>query len=101
MTIPILGGCLTSGTKIPPGELQGVRITRQGTRAYRGSTLERLDPSGRPYFWIAGADMTPTGEHDGDHVAISNGFISVSPLQADLTHEATMKGLRDWDLELD
>jgi 5'-nucleotidase len=85
----------------PPGEFQGVRITRQGTRAYRGSTLERLDPSGRPYFWIAGADMTPTGEPDGDHVAIRNGFISVSPLQADLTHEPTMEGLAGWDLEID
>jgi 5'-nucleotidase len=85
----------------PPGEFKGVRITRQGTRAYRGSTLERIDPSGRPYFWIAGADMTPTGEPDGDHVAIRNGFISVSPLQADLTHEPSLKTLADWNLERD
>jgi len=84
----------------PPGEFKGVRITRQGTRANRGSTLERLDPSGRPYFWIAGADMTPTGEPDGDHVAIMESFISVSPLQADLTHEPTMQDLADWHLEL-
>jgi 5'-nucleotidase len=85
----------------PPGDFIGVRITRQGTRDYRGSTLERLDPSGRPYFWIGGADMTPTGEVDGDHMAIMGGFISVTPLQADLTHEPTMKKLAGWNLETD
>jgi 5'-nucleotidase len=85
----------------PPGNFMGVRITRQGTRAYRGSTLERFDPSGRPYYWIGGADMTPTGEPDGDHMAIMGGFISVTPLQADLTHEPTMKTLAGWDLGLD
>lgn len=81
------------------GEYRGVRITRQGTRTYSGTTLERLDPSGRPYFWIAGARLKPAGEPDGDHEAIVAGFISVTPLQADLTHEKSMDMLSDWDLE--
>jgi 5'-nucleotidase len=85
----------------PPGKVKGVKITRQGTRAYKGSTVERLDPSGRPYFWIAGAEMTPTGELDGDHVAIMSGYISVCPLQANLTHEPSMRSLREWDLGQD
>jgi 5'-nucleotidase len=85
----------------PQGEYRGVRITRQGTRTYRGTTLERLDPSGQPYFWIAGAEMTPAGEPDGDHEAISRGFISVTPLQANLTHEPSISVLADWKLEAD
>lgn len=74
----------------PSGE---VRLTRQGTRTYRAAAVERRDPTGRPYYWIAGADSTPAGEPDGDHAAIAAGAISVSPLQADLTHVPSLGAL--------
>ncbi len=45
-------------------------------------------------------NMTPTGEPDGDHRAIREGYISVSPLQANLTHEPTLLQLAGWNLEL-
>jgi 5'-nucleotidase len=85
----------------PVGEFKGVRITRQGTSTYRATAIERQDPSGRPYFWIASADTQPTGEADGDHLAVKDGFVSVSPLQANLTHDASLATLADWRLELD
>lgn len=95
---------------LPPGVLlnvnvpfecpKGLRITRQGSRTYRATAEERLDPSGRPYYWIAGMDMTPNGEPDGDHAALQDGFVSVTPLHANLTHEPTRHGLGDWRLEL-
>src|SRR6185295_9704683 len=53
---------------VPAGALRGVRVTRQGTRSYRAAVEERLDPAGRPYYWIGGADTTPAAEEDGDHV---------------------------------
>jgi 5'-nucleotidase len=84
---------------VPATEVRGVRITRQGTRTYRAALVERLDPSGKPYYWIAGADMTPTGEPDGDHVAVSGGFISVCPLHANLTDESSLDTLRSWGLD--
>jgi 5'-nucleotidase len=84
---------------VPAGEPKGLRVTRQGTRSYRATALEREDPSGRPYFWIARADTTPTGEPDGDHAAIRDGYISVCPLQANLTHEASLSTLASWNLE--
>ena len=65
---------------LPRAPAHGVRVTRQGTRRYRATAEERIDPSGRPYYWIAGLDMTPTGEADGDHLAISAGYISITPL---------------------
>jgi len=95
---------------LPPGVLlnvnaplarpKGLRITRQGSRTYRATAEQRLDPSGRPYYWIAGMDMTPNGEPDGDHAALQDGFVSVSPLHANLTHESTRRELADWRLEL-
>ena len=84
---------------VPAGAPRGVRVTRQGTRTYRATAEERLDPAGRPYYWIAGVDMTPSGEADGDHVAIRDGYISVTPLHANLTHEPSLAPLSDWQLE--
>jgi 5'-nucleotidase len=94
---------------LPPGVLlnvnfprrpaAGLRLTRQGTREYRATTLRRTDPAGRPYYWIAGIDATPTGEPDGDHMAIRDGYVSVTPLHVDLTHERSLTELRSWDLE--
>ena len=85
---------------VPRGRPAGVRVTRQGKRTYRATSEERTDPSGRPYYWIAGADTTPVGEADGDHRAVGEGFISVTPLHANLTHEPSLETLEDWDLDL-
>ena len=85
---------------VPRGEARGVRVTRQGTRTYRAAAIERLDPSGRPYYWIGGADMVPAGEEDGDHEALRQGYVSISPLHANMTHAASMPALAAWKVEL-
>lgn len=85
---------------VPLGSPKGIRITRQGTRTYRAAAIERLDPSGQPYFWIAGADTTPSQEPDGDHAAIREGYVSITPLHADMTHEPSRSVLAAWGLTL-
>ena len=85
---------------VPLERAKGLRITRQGSRTYRATAEQRLDPSGRPYYWIAGMDMTPAGELDGDHAALRDGYVSVTPLHANLTHEASLSRLADWRLDL-
>jgi 5'-nucleotidase len=95
---------------LPPGVLlnvnvpletpKGIRITRQGSRTYRAAAVERLDPSGRPYFWIAAPDTTHSEEPDGDHTALRLGYVSVTPLHADMTHDPSRGILADWGLTL-
>jgi len=85
---------------VPAGTPRGVRVTRQGMRTYRATSEERLDPAGRPYYWITAADMTPADEPDGDHRAIRDGFISVTPLHANLTHEPSLEPVSHWTMEL-
>ena len=85
---------------VPSGTPRGIRITRQGTRTYRAAAVERLDPSGRPYFWIAGADTTPSQEQDGDHAALRAGYVSITPLHADMTHDPSRGILAAWELTL-
>ncbi len=85
---------------VPPGTPRGIRITRQGARTYRAAAVERLDPSGRPYFWIAGADTTPSDEPDGDHAAVREGYVSITPLHADMTHDPSRGLVATWGLTL-
>jgi 5'-nucleotidase len=85
---------------VPSGTPRGIRITRQGARTYRAAAVERLDPSGRPYFWIAGADTTPSQKHDGDHAALREGYVSITPLHADMTHDPSREVLAAWGLTL-
>jgi len=83
----------------PAESPRGVRITRQGRRTYRSVTTEHNDPHGRPYYWIAAADIEPHGETDGDHSAIRQGYISVSPLTTNMTAELSLPELSSWGLE--
>lgn len=69
----------------PIDQLNGVRITHQGQRVYRDALVRRDDPRGREYYWIGGE--TPTGVLDPgtDFCALDDGFVSITPLQLDLT----------------
>jgi 5'-nucleotidase len=85
---------------VPRTAPRGIRITRQGARLYRAAAVERLDPAGRPYYWIAAPDTTPSDEADADTLAIREGYVSVTPLHADMTHDPTRSVLAGWDLTL-
>jgi len=70
---------------VPQGRLAGMRVTVQAKRNHITKVDQRLDPRQRPYFWIEEAqdDWEP---HDrSDHQAIREGYISLTPLQPDLT----------------
>lgn len=75
---------LLLNVNIPGGRINGVSFTRLGHRTYKQSVVEKTDPRGQRYFWIAG---TPDWQNDEgtDHEAVSNGRISITPLHLDLT----------------
>lgn len=76
---------------LPADKVQGVRVARQGFHDYaRGSLVESTDPRGRPYFWFGLEDVEHTLDHGTDLEAVNDGFISVTPLQLDLTHHASI-----------
>jgi len=75
---------------VPKGQPKGVRVTVQASRNHVTSVAERHDPKGRPYFWIEEGqdDWHP---HDrSDYEAVREGYVSVTPLQPDLTAHATL-----------
>jgi len=75
---------------IPAGPIRGVALGRLGRRTYNQSIVEKTDPQGRRYFWIAG---TPQWHQDEgtDHRALTEGKVAVTPLHLDLTD------YRAWD----
>jgi len=78
-------------------ELKGYMITRQGLRVYRDVLDSRLDPRGKPYYWIGGEVPTGVDEPGTDFGALRAGYVSVTPLQLDLTNYKAMDVLKKWE----
>lgn len=74
--------------------VKGVRVARQGFHDYaRGSIVKGVDPRGYPYYWFGLHGIEQTPAHNSDLEAIADGYISVTPLQLDLTHDASLTPL--------
>lgn len=81
---------------VPESEIKGWKVTRQGQRIYRDELIRREDPRGKPYYWIGGEAPTGIEEEDTDYGAIKQGFISVTPIQLDLTDIQTLSEIQSW-----
>jgi 5'-nucleotidase len=77
--------------------IKGIAITRQGLRVYRDALDRRVDPRGRPYYWIGGEAPTGVNEEGTDVGALFAGYVSVTPLQLDLTNYKALDVLKSWD----
>jgi len=81
---------------VAPDEVKGVRVVRQGFHDYdRGSLVEGRDPRGRPYYWFGLEEMEHTLDHGTDLEAVADGYVSVTPLQLDLTNHAAIGSLSE------
>ena len=80
---------------IPCAEIKGIRLSRQTRGYWREEFFKRTDPHGRDYFWLTGAfsNAEPESE-DTDEWALANGYVSVVPVQVDLTAYAQMEQLK-------
>lgn len=100
---PLLDAPLPRRTLInvnfPPlaaGAVKGIRAVRQGFHDYaRGTVVEGRDPRGFTYYWFGLDDIEHTLDHGTDLEAISDGYVSVTPLQLDLTHHASLGNLAE------
>jgi 5'-nucleotidase len=72
----------------------GVRVTSQGKNKVGDNLILREDPRGRPYLWIGDRMGPESYGDDSDFKAVDDGFVSVTPLNVDLTDRPTMDVLR-------
>ena len=74
-------------------QINGIVVTRQGLRVYRDRLDRRVDPRGRPYYWIGGDSPTAIPDEGTDFGALEKGFVSITPLNLDLTDFQALKSL--------
>ncbi len=75
---------------VPIGKIRGMRATVQAKRNHITKVDQRLDPRQRPYFWIEEAQDEWEPHDRSDHQAVRDGFVSVTPLQPDLTDHGAL-----------
>jgi 5'-nucleotidase len=79
-------------------EIRGVKITRQGNSRWDDTFDMRVDPNNRTYYWLTGKlDVLDTTD-DTDVIAVRKNYISVTPIQYDLTDYRALKSIRSWKL---
>jgi 5'-nucleotidase len=81
---------------LPLEKIRGVQVTRQGLRIYRDALVRREDPRGMPYYWIGGDAPGGVPEDGTDVGALHTGYVSVTPVQLDLTAHRLLPALREW-----
>ncbi len=75
-------------------EIKGVKVTRQGKRDYREKVFRYIAPYGEPLYWIAAEEFGWRAEEGTDYWAVLNGYVSVTPLQLDLTNYEAANGIK-------
>jgi 5'-nucleotidase len=79
-------------------DIRGIKICRQADAKWQEEFVERFDPTGRKYFWLAGNFVNSDKGEDNDEWAIANNYISIVPCQYDLTaYHAISQINKDWD----
>ncbi|HPX58963.1 MAG TPA: 5'/3'-nucleotidase SurE [Bacteroidales bacterium] len=81
---------------IPLEEMKGYRITRQGLNRWQEELEERFDPVGRPYYWLNGFLIETDDNEDTDEWALKNNYVSIHPIQTDLTAHSYIKTMKKW-----
>lgn len=80
---------------IPADKIKGIRVTKLGVRNYDNLFEERQDPRGNTYYWLGGGVIEEEQEKDSDVVAINEAFISITPINLDLTDYRLIKEYTD------
>jgi 5'-nucleotidase len=108
ITVKIAGAVLRNplprgvflNVNVPPDWTGGrFEITCQGTRQYRDVITKKIDPRGRPYYWIGGRTENIPGADSSDVAAIERGNISITPLHLDMTAMHVLKDMESWSFE--
>ena len=81
-------------------ELKGIKICRQANAKWAEEFDERKDPYQRPYYWLTGVFQNNDKGEDTDVWALENGFVSVVPVQFDLTAHHAIPILNSWTFDV-
>lgn len=78
------------------GEIKGVRVTRLGKRHKAEPVIRSLSPRNETVYWVGAAGAAADAGEGTDFHAVANGYVSITPLQMDLTHTGQIAAVGDW-----
>jgi len=84
--------------KLPESEIKGIKVCRQADAHWEEKFDKRTNPLGREYYWLTGEFVNKDKGEDTDEWALHNGFVSIVPVQFDLTAHYAIKEINSWDL---
>ncbi|MFC6875746.1 5'/3'-nucleotidase SurE [Flavobacterium myungsuense] len=84
--------------KLKENEIKGIRICRQAKALWVEKFDKRKTPHGKDYYWLTGEFVNEDKGEDTDEWALDNGYVSVVPVQFDMTAHHTIQQLNTWDL---
>ena len=77
-------------------KVKGIKVTRFGNRHKAENTVKDTDPRGRKIYWIGVAGPEADAGEGTDFHAINQGYVSITPMQVDMTKYSLMDELKQW-----
>ncbi len=81
---------------LPRAQMRGIRCTRLGKRHPSEPVIQARNPYGEPIYWVGPSGSARDAGPDTDFHATANGYVSVTPLQIDLTHTEQLPQVAQW-----
>ncbi|GAB7525650.1 5'/3'-nucleotidase SurE [Paraburkholderia sp. 2C] len=81
---------------LPYEALREWRVTRLGKRHPSQPVIRQTNPRGEPIYWIGPSGSARDASEGTDFHAVAQGYVSITPLQLDLTHTEMLSATRDW-----
>ncbi|TWP27943.1 5'/3'-nucleotidase SurE [Apibacter muscae] len=81
-------------------EIQGVKICKQARAYWEEEFLKRVDPRGQNYYWLTGSWKNKNYENGTDEEALSENYISIVPVQFDLTAYSFIDTIKNWNFSI-
>ncbi len=81
---------------IPEKDIRGVLVTKQGRATWADTFDARRDPANKEYYWLTGYLEENDDETDADQWAVTHRYVSVTPIQYDLTDYRMMETMKEW-----
>jgi len=79
---------------------RGVRVVPMDVSQYNERFIKRKDPKGRTYYWASNELPPQPGERESDQTALAQGFVTLTPLQYDMTQQSLLPQMQDWNFTL-
>jgi 5'-nucleotidase len=84
---------------LPEEQIKGVAITQQGESRVEERFEKRTDPRNQTYYWLDGQFRLQEPKDEADAAKVTEGYVSITPVQYDLTAYSAIQTLKDWKLQ--